>query len=168
MALLWIFLLALEPNLSFAEKKSAPAARTEVRFEKAKLTIGNQKLMVELAETEAQHAHGLMYRDKLGENEGMLFIFSDSETRSFWMKNTFVDLSIGFFDRNKKLFDIQDMTAVTSTMVARPPSYVSSGPAMYALEVPKGWFNRKKIEVGAVFSLDRGRAQPSERKDRSP
>ena len=61
---------------------------------------------VEVAETQEQHSYGLMNRNKMPENLGMIFVFDNNEIRSFWMKNTFIDLSIGYFDQNKVLFQI--------------------------------------------------------------
>ena len=118
----------------------------KIHFEKGRLTLETHELNVEVASSPEQLAHGLMFRRSLAANEGMLFIFSTEEVRSFWMKNTFVDLSIGFFDKNKKLIDIQDMKAVGSIMEA-PQSYTSRDPAMYALEVPLGWFRKHKIKI---------------------
>src|SRR5688572_21060190 len=86
------------PPASVSAKPAAAENIEKVEFRKARLTLGSKVLAVELAESERQHARGLMYRQKLGEGEGMLFIFPDLGIRSFWMKNTFVDLAIGFFD----------------------------------------------------------------------
>ena len=69
------------------------------------------------------------------------------------VKNTFIPLSIGFFDRHKKLIEVIDMTPVTSEMQVVIPTYESSKPAMYALEVAQGWFTRKKLKPGVTFKL---------------
>lgn len=125
------------------------ATLPEVRFRKEKIQIAERIIYVEVAETEAQHERGLMYRKVLPPNEGMLFVFKNESTRYFWMKNTYVDLSIGYFDANKTLVDIQEMKAVTSVMEERPPTYPSQKPAQYALEMPKEWFKKNKIKLGA-------------------
>ncbi|MBX2988061.1 MAG: DUF192 domain-containing protein [Bdellovibrionaceae bacterium] len=150
MAWLWSFVLALEILLALP---STTFAR-EVQFEKQTLRIGSRAITVEIARTEAQHQRGLMFRRSLKDDEGMLFVFNREETRSFWMKNTFIDLAIGYFDRDKTLIDIQEMKSVDSVMATQPPSYQSKAPAQYALEVPKGWFERHKIRKGARFTLD--------------
>lgn len=128
-------------------------AQTEVSFKKKKLKIGNQTLTVEVADTQEKAARGLMYRKQLKENEGMLFIFENEEPRSFWMKNTFIPLDIGYFNAKKELIDIQSMTPVTSELQTDIPTYPSKGPAQYALEVPKGWFEKHKIRLKERFSL---------------
>lgn len=124
-----------------------------IQFSKKKIKIDKQILTVEVAENEEQHQQGLMHRQKLEPNSGMMFVFPDEEIRSFWMKNTYVDLSIGFFDKNRKLIDIQDMKS-TTMMQKEFPSYQSAGPAQFALEVPQGWFHKKGIKKGAKFSWD--------------
>lgn len=126
-----------------------PAAQ-DVVFEKEKIILDGKSVSVEVAKTQEQHERGLMFRKSMPENEGMLFVFNNEEIRSFWMKNTFIDLSIGYFDKDKTLIDIQEMKA-TSMMEARPPSYPSAKPAMYALEMNKGWFAKNKVKLGHKF-----------------
>ena len=135
---------------AFVFTSNALAETQAPHFSKKKITIGKVKLDVEVAETQEQHNYGLMNRNKLPENLGMMFVFDNDEVRSFWMKNTFIDLSIGYFDKNKVLFQILDMQA-TSLMQQDLPSYVSSAPARFALEVPKGWFQKHSIKVGDKF-----------------
>jgi uncharacterized membrane protein (UPF0127 family) len=81
----------------------------------------------------------------------MLFIFENEQILSFWMKNTFIDLSIAYIDKNKKIVDIQEMKATNQMMVGDLPSYPSAKPAMYALEMNKGWFKKNKIEIGQAL-----------------
>lgn len=127
-------------------------SESSLKFKKASLKIKKKIIKVEVAETPEQHAYGLMNRVKLPENFGMLFVFTSEEPRFFWMKNTFVDLSIAYINKNKKIIDIQDMKAAESSLDENLPSYPSKGPAMYALEVNKGWFERHHIKVGDFIS----------------
>ncbi|KHD88612.1 MAG: hypothetical protein OM95_08725 [Bdellovibrio sp. ArHS] len=122
-------------------------------FKTRSIKVGNKTLVVEIAETADQHERGLMFREKLGENEGMLFIFKNEETRFFWMKNTLIDLSIGYFDRNGTLVDIQEMKTGKGIPDVQLPSYPSAKPAKYALEMQKGWFEKNKIKIGAKLQL---------------
>lgn len=124
----------------------------EIKFEKKKMKIGIAILTVELADTPEKLSKGLMDRQKMGEDEGMLFVFPDEEVRHFWMKNTFIPLSIGFFSRDKKLLEIQDMDAVRSA-VEIPKNYSSKKPATYALEVNRGWFSRHKVRPKFSFEF---------------
>lgn len=136
---------------------NAIAAAPEVVFKKGELELSFKKIRkiikVELAETPEQHERGLMFRKKLNTNEGMLFIFSDEQTRSFWMKNTLIDLDIGYFNKKKILNDIQQMKAENSVMQLNPPTYPSKQPAMYALEVSKGWFKKNNFPEGTALKI---------------
>ena len=106
------------------------------------LTIKEKKIKVEVVRTDEEKAKGLMFREKLGKNEGMLFVFEREETLSFWMKNTRIPLSIAFIAKDGKIVDIQDMEPFDLQ------SHVSARPARYALEVNQGWFKKNGIEVG--------------------
>lgn len=149
----WIVvtILLVLSHIAFAnsetEKVEFKTSEISVVFEKK-----TKKIKVELAENDTQHARGLMFRKSLGANEGMLFIFPDETIRSFWMKNTIIDLSIGYFNKDKKLIDIQEMKA-TSMLQKDLPSYPSRGPAKYALEMPAYWFEKNGIRTGATLKL---------------
>ena len=151
MALSWIIPLLL---LTFEPSVASSAKDGEISFPRGTLKIAGQNLRVEIAESHAQHERGLMFRESLPEGEGMLFIFEDEAPRSFWMKNTFVELSIGYFNKDRVLIDVQDMKAVRSVMET-PRTYPSRGAAKYALEVPQGWFKKTKVGLGARFELSR-------------
>lgn len=146
---------------SFAFQSAARAE--EIHFKKESIEVGAKKVTVEIAETSSQHERGLMNRQSMKPDEGMLFIFGEEKPLAFWMKNTFIDLSIGFFDANKNLVDIQEMKAVTSIMTADIPSYKSSAPAKYALEMNKNWFAKNKIKVGAKLKIPASKSASSSR-----
>ncbi len=102
-----------------------------------------------MALTPDQQSRGLMYRRELGKNAGMLFVYESEKTLGFWMKNTFVPLSIAFLDADGVIVDIQDMQPQSRK------SHRSAKPALYALEVNQGWFAERGIGVGdkATFEL---------------
>lgn len=127
------------------------AKTSDVHFSKKKIVIKNIVLAVEIAETPVQHQQGLMFRERLLPGSGMLFVFPNEEYRSFWMKNTYIDLSIGYFDKHRRLIEVLDMKGST-IMQKHFPSYPSSKPAQYALEVPMGWFKQQGIKNGEVFN----------------
>lgn len=122
-------------------------------FKKRTILLGDKTLVVDIAESSAQHEHGLMFKNKLGPDEGMLFIFPNEQTRFFWMKNTLIDLSIGYFDGQGILFDIHEMKSGKGIADSALPSYPSSKPAKYALEMSKGWFEKNKIKMGTKLKL---------------
>lgn len=148
----WLIVFCLSAFLSFNVYAVEAKQNPEVKFETKKIVIDNKTVTVEIAETDQQHEYGLMLRKSLPKDHGMLFIFETEQILNFWMKNTIINLSIGYFDRNKKLIDIQEMKA-TTMMQKHFPSYPSRGAAMYALEMTEGWFDKNKVRVGAKFDF---------------
>ena len=117
------------------------------------VNIGKHTLQLEVADSPKEISIGMMYRtEQLKPNKGMLFVFSDEAPRVFWMKNTFIPLSIGFFDKNKKLIHFVDMQPVRSEMET-PKTYSSQRPAQYVVELPPGWFEKNKVNKGAKLGL---------------
>jgi uncharacterized protein len=112
-------------------------------------SCGEVRVRVEVADDPAEQAKGLMYRKALGKNRGMLFIYPEERELSFWMKNTLIPLSIAFIDSERRIIDIQDMKPLDD----RPPHYVSSEPAQYALEVNQGFFKKRGVKVGDRVEL---------------
>lgn len=111
-------------------------------YEKINLIINNHLLMAEVACSNEKKAYGLMNRNNLAEDTGMLFLFSSSAKQSFWMKDTLIPLSIAFIDEHWKIIDIREMKALDETPV------VSNGNALYAIEANKNWFSNRNIKVG--------------------
>jgi hypothetical protein len=106
------------------------------------LNINGRPLYVEIARTRKQRERGLMRREDLDWNRGMLFVFEDDEYLSFWMKDTLLPLSIAFLDRRGRVVDLYDM---------QPNSLVpvqSTKKCRYALEVNRGFFRDVGLEVG--------------------
>lgn len=104
---------------------------------------------VEISDDAAERAQGLMNREKLGEERGMLFVYPSERDMSFWMKNTLIPLSIAYIDSEGRIVDLQDMKALDD----EPPHYVSAESAQYALEVNKGFFDERGVEVGDTVEL---------------
>ena len=99
-------------------------------------------IMAEIALTKAQQAQGLMYRKELKDGDAMLFVFERDEILSFWMKNTYVPLSIAYIAQDGRILEIYDMEPKNESAVRSRRS------ARYALEVPQGWFSRAGIVPG--------------------
>lgn len=104
---------------------------------------GAIEVEVELALTPEELARGLMWREKLAGDAGMLFVFPDQTMRSFWMKNTPVALDIIYIDRNGRVVSVAEDTVPYST--APIPS---RGPAKYVLEVAAGFARRHGVRPG--------------------
>ena len=93
-----------------------------------------QTLAIEIADDTPQIMQGLMHRDSLAEDRGMLFIYPDSGPRQFWMKNTRISLDILYFDKDKRLLNIAQRTEPFA-LTGIP---ASKGDAMYVLEINAG------------------------------
>ena len=98
----------------------------------------------EIAENQEDRTTGLMYRKKLPDGKGMLFVFENDQILSFWMKNTYIPLSIAYIAWDGRITDIKDMYPHNENSVS------SSRFVRYALEVPQGWFSRNGIQVGDI------------------
>ena len=118
------------------------------------LSINGHKLTAEVASTPEQRATGLMNRFSLKPDSGMLFIFERPEPLGFWMKNTYIPLSIAFIDPDGRILNIDDMAPQTEM------THWSRGPGLYALEMRKGWYAEHGVKAGdRVQGLDKAPAQ---------
>ena len=149
-ALLLLALLLAGCGSSGTGASASPGAETTgTASELRTVTIdssggGKVEVRVEIADDLPEQERGLMERTALGEDRGMLFVYSDEEVRSFWMKNTLIPLSIAYIASDGRIVDLQDMKPLDDD----PPHYVSAEPAQYALEVNKGFFEEHGIKVG--------------------
>ncbi len=106
------------------------------------LTIGKNKLIVEVASTPQTRETGLMNRFSLQQDHGMLFVFEVPQELAFWMKNTYIPLSIAFVDAIGRILNIEDMRPQDES------THWSSGQALYAIEMRQGWFAARGIAAG--------------------
>ena len=118
------------------------AAPAVVELPATTLAIGKQKLVAEIAATPEQRMTGLMNRFSLKADHGMIFVFDRAEPQAFWMKNTFIPLSIAFIGSDGRIVNIEDMAPQDESQ------HWSAGPAQYALEMRKGWFAEHGIGPG--------------------
>lgn len=102
-----------------------------------------KKLDIEIADDEYKTQTGLMYRDQMGELQGMLFVFPDEDFRSFYMKNTNIPLDIIYIDADKKIVSFQK-----NTQPNNETSLPSNAPAKYVLEINAGLSDEWQLEVG--------------------
>ena len=127
----------------------------KINFDRSVIWIENnkklkRKFIVEIAETEDKRKQGLQCRKKLSKQNGMLFVWKDSNFRFFWMKNTFVSLDIIFINEKNKIFDI--------FFDAKPLSekkIISKGKAKYVLELNSGEFERLNFKLGDRIVFDK-------------
>jgi uncharacterized membrane protein (UPF0127 family) len=110
---------------------------------------GDHRLQVEVAKNAVAQQRGLMYRQSLGKDSGMLFIFDEQQPLTFWMKNTLIPLDILFISSDLVIVDIMTMQPCTFDPC---PVYTSKRPARYALEVNAGYVHAHAIKIGDTVS----------------
>jgi len=106
------------------------------------LTINGHRVTAEVASTVETQTIGLMRRFSLQPDHGMLFVFRTPRPLAFWMKDTYIPLSIAFIGADGKILNIEDMAPQTES------THLSRGPAIFALEMKKGWFAQRGIAAG--------------------
>lgn len=140
-----------KPALTALLAAAAFAASTNVlgqqvsRFPVISLNAGMHVIKAEVAAKDADRQQGLMFRQKMGQNEGMVFIFDAPAGVCMWMKNTLIPLSVAFIDESGKIVNIEDMQPQTLD------SHCARKPVRYALEMNLGWFRQKNIKPGTVI-----------------
>jgi hypothetical protein len=133
------------PYAALAALMLTAAAQAENRLPTVELTAGMHVIKAEVAAREEDRQQGLMYREKMGANEGMLFIFEQPQKVCMWMKNTLLPLSVAFADARGRILNIEDMKPQTLD------SHCSKGAARYALEMNQGWFKQVNIKAGQML-----------------
>jgi uncharacterized protein len=125
---------------------ASPSAQAQTQPQRPLRTINvkvaGHALRVEVAQTVEQRMTGLMLREKLGRNDGMLFIFDEPAYHTMWMRNTLIPLSVAFVDGDGVILNILDMQPQTED------PHMAAGPARYAIETNKGWFAERRIKAG--------------------
>lgn len=137
-------LLAALPALALS---IACAAQTvPQKLSSIRLNVGIHNVNAELARTPDQRGIGLMFRQAMPPNDGMLFVFDEPGTQCFWMKNTYIPLSTAFVADDGSIVNIADMEP------QKLDSHCSEKPVRYVLEMNQGWFAKRGIKPGAKLS----------------
>jgi uncharacterized membrane protein (UPF0127 family) len=118
-------------------------SRAQATLPTVKLTAGIHVITAEAATTPQSRTVGLMYRERLAPNHGMLFVFEEKSQQCFWMRNTVVPLTIAFIEDDGTIAQLADMAPKTEV------SHCSQKPVRYALEMEQGWFAKRGIAAGA-------------------
>ena len=121
---------------------AAGLALAEAPLPARQVKVAGHALRVEVAATIEQRMKGLMFREKLGADDGMLFVFDEPGYHAMWMKNTPLPLSVAFVDGAGTILNILDMEPHTLDQ------HAAAGPAVYAIETNKGWFAKRRIKAG--------------------
>ncbi|HQY47550.1 MAG TPA: DUF192 domain-containing protein, partial [Usitatibacteraceae bacterium] len=121
---------------------AAGLAQAQAPLPVRQVKVAGHALRVEVAATIEQRMKGLMFREKLGAGDGMLFVFDEPGYHAMWMKNTPLPLSVAFVDGAGAILNILDMEPHTLDQ------HAAAGPAVYAIETNKGWFAKRRIKAG--------------------
>lgn len=113
--------------------------------------IQDKSFLAEIADTPEKQSKGLMFRQMIKDDYGMLFIFSGEDYRSFWMKNTLIALDIIFLNRAGQIVDM--FTSVPPCCGDPCPAYTSKFPARYVLEIKGGLAKKLKLKIGDKIFL---------------
>jgi uncharacterized membrane protein (UPF0127 family) len=117
--------------------------------------LAGQRYAIEVADDDAERARGLMFRDALPEDRGMLFIHDAEVPQAYWMKNTKIPLDILYFDTGRRLVS-QQRDIPPCSLGDACPSYPSNAPARYVLELNAGEAARLQLQDGAELTFGPG------------
>lgn len=110
------------------------------------LTAGMHLIQAQVAATPEQRSIGLMFRQDMPANEGMIFVFEEPAGQCFWMKNTLLPLTAAFVSDDGTIVNLADMKPQTED------SHCSAKPVRYVLEMNQGWFAKRGLKAGARLS----------------
>ena len=110
------------------------------------LSAGLNRIEAEVAANMSDRMQGLMHRQSLPANHGMLFVYPQAQTHCMWMRNTLIPLSVAFLDDSGRINNIADMKPHSEE------NHCAAAPARFALEMNKGWFSSKGIRPGQKIS----------------
>ena len=136
--------MPVRPLLLAALLSAAAAAHAQQpQLPLVRLTAGMHVVQAEVADSFGTRMQGLMKRESLASNHGMLFLFETDDQQCMWMKNTLIPLSVAFIDEAGAIINIADMQPHSEQ------SHCAARPARYALEMNKGWFAQRGVKAGA-------------------
>lgn len=137
----WLLSLCAPTLPAFAQERQPSAPLVELP--RIELRAGMHRIVAEVASTHEARSKGLMFREQLPLNQGMLFIFEQPSHYCFWMKNTPLPLSIAFLRNDGTIAKLADMQALSEK------SHCSNEAVRFALEMEQGWFARKGLREGS-------------------
>lgn len=120
--------------------------RLQAQMPRLELSAGIHRIVAEVAANDADREKGLMYRQQMPANDGMLFVFERDEPVCMWMRNTPLPLTVAFIDQRGEIVNLADMTPHTET------SHCAAKPVRFALEMNAGWFARRGLRAGTKIS----------------
>jgi uncharacterized membrane protein (UPF0127 family) len=128
--------------MALASASVWPQSAPQLDLPRETLKAGMHLIQAQVAATPQQRATGLMFRQDMPANEGMLFVFEQPAVQCFWMKNTLLPLTAAFVEDDGTVVNLADMQPQTEA------SHCSSKPVRFVLEMHQGWFARRAIGPG--------------------
>ena len=119
-----------------------------------RMTIGSKSFTLEIADSDASREHGLMQRDSMADDHGMIFVFDQDAQRSFWMKNTRIGLDIIYIDSAGRIVSISTMKPYDLRPVP------SRGAAKYAVELNAGAAQQTGVKSGDRIEIPAEAREP--------
>ena len=116
--------------------------------------LKGKRFVVEIADEPGEREQGLMFRDEMAADHGMLFVHEGEEPQSYWMKNTRIPLDIIYFDRDRKLVSVAH--APPCSLGDSCPPFPSEGPALYVLELNAGTVETLGAKAGDELKFGPG------------
>ena len=139
---------ATPPASSPTQGPTAARAADRARVTLESPSGRSSSVVAEIARTEDEHARGLMWRERLGDGEGMLFVFREEDDHAFWMKNTLIPLDMVFVDSGRRVVGV----VANATPGSLEPR--SGGRSRYVLEVPGGWAAARGVGAGDRMTIE--------------
>jgi len=137
-----LVLAALLAPLASVQAQEAP----QMDLPRTELSAGMYRIDAQVAQTPSERQIGLMQRQSMPPQEGMLFIFERAGVQCFWMKNTLLPLTAAFVADDGTVVNLADMKPETTD------SHCSSKPVRYVLEMNQGWFKARNVKAGFKLS----------------
>ena len=134
--------MSIRNSLGFALMIWASSTPAQYAMPRTELSAGMHRIEAEVAATPEHRATGLMRRNEMAQNHGMLFVFTNEARHCMWMRNTFLPLSVAFLDREGKIINIEDMQPQSEK------NHCAAADARYALEMNVGWFKSRGFAKG--------------------
>ena len=136
----------------------ANAQEAQMHLPRTTLSIGIHQIDAQIASTREEASIGLMFRKEMPPLEGMLFVFPQAEPFCFWMKNTFIPLTVAFIADDGSIVNLEDMQPQSTQ------SHCAKKPVRFVLEMNQGWFKKRGIKAGSrVHGQPLGRHQQGDK-----
>jgi uncharacterized membrane protein (UPF0127 family) len=129
------------------QEKKAPVANKSAD-DRFPIKVGDRLVQLQVAVLAPELERGLMYRQTMGADEGMVFVFTAAQPQSFWMRNTTLPLDIGYFDSTGELIEIYQMYPLDERPVASHSKSIQ-----FCVEMNQGWFRQAGIKPGARLDV---------------